>query len=78
MLLDAKAYADAEPLLRESLSLGEKQVPDASATHHARSLLGGASWARRQYADAEPLLVQGYQGLKEHEAEIPTGGPGPA
>ena len=32
-LLDAKAYAAAEPLLRESLSLGEQKVPDAWDTH---------------------------------------------
>jgi eukaryotic-like serine/threonine-protein kinase len=70
-LLDAKAYAAAEPLLRESLSLGEQKVPDAWRTHHARSLLGGALLGQQKYADAEPLLLQGYRGLKERAVKIP-------
>jgi hypothetical protein len=70
-LLDAKAYAHAEPLLRESLALGEEQVPDAWVTHQARSLLGGALLGQRKYADAEPLLVHAYEGLKRRAAQIP-------
>src|SRR5207245_1619499 len=70
-LLDGKAYADAEPLLRESLSLGEQKVPDAWRTHHARSLLGGALLGQKRYGDAEPLLLQGYGGLKERAVKIP-------
>jgi hypothetical protein len=34
-------------------------------------LLGGALLGQEKYADAEPLLVQGYAGLKEREAAIP-------
>jgi hypothetical protein len=67
-LLDAKAYAAVEPLLRESLSLGEQKFPDAWRTHHARSLLGGALLGQDKYADAEPLLLQGYQGMRECQA----------
>jgi tetratricopeptide (TPR) repeat protein len=70
-LLEAKAYAAAEPLLRESLSLGEQKVPDACRTHNARSLLGGALVGQEQYLAAEPLLLQGYAGLKERESTIP-------
>ena len=58
-LLEAKAYADAEPLLRESLSLGEKQVPDAWTTHHARSLLGGALGGQEKYADCRAAPAPG-------------------
>jgi len=61
-LLDGKAYDAAEPLLRESLSLGEKPGPDAWDTHHARALLGGALLGQRKYAAAEPLLLTGYEG----------------
>jgi hypothetical protein len=71
-LLDAKAYAAAEPLLRESLSLGEQKFPDAWITQHARSLLGGALLGQDKYADAEPLLLQGYQGM--HECQAPMFG----
>jgi serine/threonine protein kinase/tetratricopeptide (TPR) repeat protein len=70
-LLELKAYAVAEPLLGESLSIGERHVPDAWGTHHARSLLGGALLGQQKFADAEPLLVDGYAGMKGREAQIP-------
>ena len=69
-LLDAKAYDAAEPLLRESLSLGEKLGPDAWDTHHARSLLGGVLLGQQKYAAAEPLLLDGYEGLRRTQAGI--------
>jgi tetratricopeptide (TPR) repeat protein len=71
-LVEAKSYAAAEPLLRESLSLGEAQVPVSWTTHHARSLLGHALLRQQKYADAEPHLVQGYLGMKVRVAEIPA------
>jgi serine/threonine protein kinase/tetratricopeptide (TPR) repeat protein len=70
-LLDATAYAAAEPLLRESLALAEEQAPGAWSTHHVRSLLGGALLGQQKYADAEPLLVQGYEGLKRRAVQVP-------
>jgi eukaryotic-like serine/threonine-protein kinase len=69
-LLDAKAYAAAEPLLRESLSLGEKLGPDAWDTHRARSLLGGVLLGQQKYAAAEPLVLNGYEGLRQTQAGI--------
>jgi hypothetical protein len=29
---------------------------------------------QKKYADAEPLLLQGYQGMKQREDQIPTQG----
>src|SRR5262249_6153642 len=69
-LLDAKAYADAEPLLREALALREKTIPNIWGTFNTRSQLGGALLGQKKYADAEPLLRQGYAGIKEREAKI--------
>jgi eukaryotic-like serine/threonine-protein kinase len=40
----------------------------------ARSLLGGALSGQEKYAEAEPLLVQGYEGMKRREAQIPPQG----
>jgi hypothetical protein len=37
-------------------------------------MLGEALAGRQKYADAEPLLLAGYDGLKEHEATIPPQG----
>ena len=69
-LLGGKAYAAAEPLLRESLSLGERLGPDGWDTHHARSLVGGVLLGQQKYAAAEPLLRNGYEGLRRTQGGI--------
>jgi serine/threonine protein kinase/tetratricopeptide (TPR) repeat protein len=66
--------AAAEPLLRECLAIREKKIPDYWHTFNARSLLGEALAGQQKYADAEPLLVQGYEGLKQREAKIDASG----
>ncbi len=86
-LLDVKAHKEAEPLLRESLTIRTKAEPDAWTTFDTSSLLGGAlaeeaqliqdgdtRVATTQYADAETLLVQGYEGLKQRAEQIPVEG----
>ena len=72
-LLQLKAYADAEPLLRECLTIREKQEPDAWTTFNTKSMLGGALLGQKKYADAEPLLLEGYEGMKERADEDPEG-----
>src|SRR5262249_4288805 len=74
-LLGCGQHAAAEPLLRECLAASEKREPDAGTTYYAQSLLGAALLGQRKYAEAEPLLVKGYEGLKAHGKSIPrTGG----
>ena len=46
---------------------------DAWTTFNARALLGRALLGRKQYAEAEPLLLEGYQGMKQREAKTPQG-----
>jgi tetratricopeptide (TPR) repeat protein len=74
MLLQAKAFDEAEPLLRECLAIREAAEPDAWTTFDARSLLGGALLGQRRHAEAEPLLHQGYEGMKIREKAIPPRG----
>jgi len=64
-------FAEAEAILREALALCEKKDPDAWATAHARSLLGAAVLGQRRYADAEPLLTAGYEGMLRRAAKVP-------
>jgi hypothetical protein len=71
ILLQGKAFAEAEPLLREGLAIREKVEPDAWNTFNTRSLLGGALLGRKKYAEAEPLLRRGYEGMKAREKSIP-------
>jgi tetratricopeptide (TPR) repeat protein len=66
--------AEAESVLRRCLALCEEAAPDAWATPHARSLLGAALLGQKKYADAEPLLVRGYQGMKARQAKGPSEG----
>ncbi len=74
-LLQVKAYAQAEPLLRERVAIGEKTQPDHWATFSTKSMLGGALLGQKKYAEAEPLLVASYEGLKRREATMPPQGP---
>ena len=34
-------------------------------------MLGGALLGQKKYAEAEPLLLAGYEGMKQREAKIP-------
>jgi tetratricopeptide (TPR) repeat protein len=70
-LLVARKPAEAERIARECLTIRVKQQPDAWRTFGTQSLLGGALLGQQKYADAEPLLVKGYQGMQEREAKIP-------
>jgi tRNA A-37 threonylcarbamoyl transferase component Bud32 len=64
--------ARAEPLLREILAIRERKTPDDWPTFATRSLLGGSLLGQRKYAEAEHLLLSGFEGLKAREARIPT------
>jgi hypothetical protein len=59
-------------LLRECLEIREKATPDDWSRFHAMSLLGGALLGRGRYAEAEPLLSQGYEGMMARQARIPA------
>ncbi|MBX9585589.1 MAG: tetratricopeptide repeat protein, partial [Gemmataceae bacterium] len=69
-LLDLDPAA-AEPVLRECLDLREKLAPAAWNTANARSLLGDALLRQGKPAEAEPLLVAGYEGLLADRKNIP-------
>jgi tetratricopeptide (TPR) repeat protein len=64
--------AEAETLAREVLALCEKA--QASEYEWRRpyviNLLGGALLGQKRYAEAESLLLQGYQGMKQGEATM--------
>jgi hypothetical protein len=74
VLLQLHAWSDAEPLLRECLAIREKQQPDAWTTFNTQSMLGAALFGQKKLAEAEPLLLQGYEGMKQREKTIPPQG----
>jgi eukaryotic-like serine/threonine-protein kinase len=70
LLVQDKAFVEAEPLLRACLANLEKMQPEAWTTFHIQSLLGGALLGRKNFEQAEPLLVEGYEGMKRREKSI--------
>jgi tetratricopeptide (TPR) repeat protein len=73
-LVALKATDRAEPLVREALAVRERTQPDLWSTFNSRSMLGGILLRRGKLAEAEPLLIDGYTGMKQREATIPPQG----
>jgi tetratricopeptide (TPR) repeat protein len=73
-LLQTGTPAEAVPLLREALAIRAKKAPDAWTTFYTQSMLGDALLGQKKYAEAEPLLLAGYEGMKQREAKIPASG----
>jgi tetratricopeptide (TPR) repeat protein len=66
-------YREAEPVAQEALALREKYEPGNWSGFHSMSMIGGALLGQQRYAEAEPSLVQGYEGMKQRRAMIPPG-----
>jgi hypothetical protein len=72
MLLLQKKPADAELKLRECLTIRQKMQPDDWTTFDTKSMLGEALLEQGKFAEAEPLLVSGYEGMKQRQDTIPA------
>ena len=70
--LKANRWVDAEPLLRECLELRGKIKSNGWLRFHTQSQLGAALAGQGKFAEAEPLLVDGYKGLVANQAAIPA------
>jgi len=73
-LLEQKKWPEAELLLRECQAIREKTQPEAWTTLNTKSALGGSLLGQKKYAEAEPLLLAGYEGMKQREKTIPPVG----
>jgi tetratricopeptide (TPR) repeat protein/ubiquitin-protein ligase len=71
-LLKAGLSAEAEPILRQCLSIRVEKMPDHWLTFNTRSMLGGALLGQKKYQEAKPLLLQGWEGLKQRQAQLPA------
>jgi hypothetical protein len=76
-LLQQQKWTDAETVLREGLALSESKQPDGWTTFNTQSLLGDALLGQKKYAGAEPLLLAGYEGMKQRadRRDQPGGSP---
>lgn len=70
-LLTEGKFVEAESPSRRSLAIRERQAPDDWSTFNSRSLLGVSLLGQKRYAEAQPLLLAGYEGLKQRETTIP-------
>ena len=68
-LLMQKKYAAAETILRERVAILQKDQSQGAQAYDTQALLGAALLGQQKYAEAEPLLVQGYQGMKASQKE---------
>jgi serine/threonine protein kinase/tetratricopeptide (TPR) repeat protein len=67
-------FANAEKLLHESLAIRERKEPEDWRTFNTKSMLGASLLGQKRFAEAEPLLLAGYEGMKQRETKIPPEG----
>jgi hypothetical protein len=66
-----RQWVDAEAILKDTLAICEKSHVDDWRVFSLKSALGRALFGQEKLTDAHPLLVAGYEGMKEREAAIP-------
>jgi eukaryotic-like serine/threonine-protein kinase len=67
-------FAEAEPVAREALETEKKVQPDDWQRYRAASLLGASLAGEKKYAEAETLLLEGYQGMlaRKDRIDVPS------
>ena len=64
-LLRARDFTRAESFLRLYLELATKKLPDDWLRSSATAALGASLLAQKKYAEAEPLMVSGFEGMQK-------------
>ena len=70
-LLDQHKPVEAGSVLRDGLLIREKTEADNWTTFNTRSLLGSSLLDQKNFVEAEPLLLSGYEGMKQRKKSIP-------
>jgi serine/threonine protein kinase/tetratricopeptide (TPR) repeat protein len=71
MLLTQGRYRDAEPLLRECLTIRTEHASESWLRFNAQSMLGDALLGHGKFKEAEPHVLEGYRGAKARISTIP-------
>jgi eukaryotic-like serine/threonine-protein kinase len=71
--IQQEKYALAEPLVCEALGNWETASPGSWKRYYGQALVGASLTGQKRFAEAEPLLLAGYQGLQERQTSIPAG-----
>ncbi len=72
--LRLQEFESAEAKFREAISYCDRNSPDTWLRAYAHTCLGDALLHEMKFAEAEPLLLAGYEGMKLREAVIPWQG----
>jgi tetratricopeptide (TPR) repeat protein len=70
--LQQQKYVDAERLLREAVGTTAKTIPDIWNRYYFQNLLGASLAGQQRFAEAEPLLVSGQEGMVQRAATVPA------
>ena len=65
--IDQQHYLDAEPAVREALASYQRIEADDWQYFATRGLLGATLAGQKKFADAEPLLISGYNGMVQRQ-----------
>jgi uncharacterized protein HemY len=63
-LIRKRLFKEAEPVLRDCLAIRVKSAPGIWPRFNTERMLGEALLGQGRYAEAEPLLRSGYEGIK--------------
>lgn len=72
MVCNLEAYEAAEPPLRDALAIRRALAADHWTTFNASSVLGGALLGQNKLDAAAPLLLSGYEGMRDRREQIPA------
>jgi serine/threonine protein kinase len=72
VLVKAGKFPEAETFLRSLLERRRRLFPNEWRTSYVQSLLGEVLAGEQRFADAEPLLLAGFAGLKAQGSRIPA------
>jgi len=73
ILLTEGKFAEVDPPARECLAIREKKLPEDWRTYNMRSFLGRGLLGQQKYEEAQPMLLSGYEGMKQRDLKIPFG-----
>ena len=65
-------FAEAEPLLQESMTIRKELEPDKWSSYNGISLLGESLLGQGKWEEAQPLIWAGYEGMKLGIANEPN------
>jgi len=71
-LLQQGDFTEAESFLRLYLDIAGRKLPEGWRRFDATAALGASLLGQKKFAEAEPVLLKGYAGLRQYEERIPS------